>query len=109
MQTRRFNLAPVGQPGLAVGGRAWCLALLFWSVAAAGCVQPECSADGDCVPDSCCHPQGAVAQADAPECPEGTLCTEEYNDCSADNPNNVPVCLWGECVMRRAPVCGPIH
>lgn len=45
----------------------------------------QCSVDADCVPAQCCHPYGAVNQADAPDC-SGVLCTavcEGPLDCGA--------------------------
>ena len=61
----------------------------------------RCSVDSDCVPAQCCHPTGAVNQANAPDC-SGVLCTavcEGPLDCGAGEIK----CMSNKCTIVSLP------
>jgi hypothetical protein len=55
-----------------------------------------CISDNDCVPDSCCHPRGCVAKANAPVC-KGIMCTLECALDSLDCGHGSCKCLNNQC------------
>jgi len=60
----------------------------------------ECSADGDCVAESCCHASSCVAKENAPIC-SGIKCTMDCRPGSLDCGGSC-LCENGKCVAKLA-------
>ncbi len=56
----------------------------------------ECKADSDCVPNKCCHADGAVNKANAPDC-EGILCSANCEEGTLDCGQGKIKCLQRAC------------
>jgi hypothetical protein len=58
-----------------------------------------CTADGDCVPATCCHASACVSAAQAPDCAE-MMCTEDCRDGTMDCGKGSCACQDGACQVR---------
>ena len=73
--------------------------VLCWMVA--GCDDDNddgygCAAQGDCVPEQCCHPTSCVSKANAPDC-AGVACTEECAPNTMDCGQGYCDCIDDKC------------
>jgi hypothetical protein len=60
-----------------------------------------CSVDNDCLPASCCHPDSAVNNDNAPNC-EGILCTAECVSDTLDCGQGEVKCVNGGCEVVQS-------
>ena len=56
----------------------------------------ECRQDSDCVANKCCHSDGAVNKAYAPDC-EGILCSANCEDGTLDCGQGKIACVQNTC------------
>jgi len=74
------------------------LSIILLLILITSCTPTEkaCTADLDCAPSACCHPNDAVNKQNAPDC-RGVLCTLECTPETLDCGQGQLKCISGEC------------
>jgi len=86
--------------------KSWIVAIILAIIALTAMIYygtmnkaPECNADSDCVPATCCHPDSCVSSANAPKC-EGIMCTQECQEGTMDCGQGSCSCNAGKCGVK---------